>query len=114
MRISDWSSDVCSSDLRGKSSNKSARSETLAIGTYRLKRSLVAGEQRLELIHFPHFASLETDIDARRRLLCVKIRSEERRVGKEGVRKGRSRWSQLNKKKKNIRQSYSHLTIVTR
>src|SRR3546814_9947763 len=70
MRISDWSSDVCSSDLRAP--------ELCAAGLG-LMRALVT--------------------DGPRRLACVDRasprtrRSEERRVGKECVSQCRSRWS---------------------
>src|SRR3546814_7615155 len=79
MRISDWSSDVCSSDLEffpifGNSSHRAA-----------LQAAKVSVEE----------------ISARARSFCAasearnraKRRSEERRVGKECVSTCRSRWS---------------------
>src|SRR3546814_6272518 len=78
MRISDWSSDVCSSDLFGLGAGGVER---FAAG--RLVGQLVGGgnilaHQLLELI-------LDRGI--------VAGRSEERRVGKECVSTCRSRWS---------------------
>src|SRR3546814_17990047 len=99
MRISDWSSDVCSSDLR-----------------------IVAGEGGREFVHHPltkplgylwsglfeereqqptRYAPTETESEAvkdrRTQIECtIKIkllRSEERRGGKECVSTCRSRWA---------------------
>src|SRR3546814_3652868 len=71
MRISDWSSDVCSSDLMGE-----------------LLRAIDAytghAITRLAMQVSPH-------VMARPGELCM--RSEERRVGKECVSTCRSRWS---------------------
>src|SRR3546814_1690948 len=77
MRISDWSSDVCSSDL--------AVLEGLTQGIDRreLPASVFSNEQKL-LINsfFKHPSSI-----------VRQARSEERRVGKECVSTCRSRWS---------------------
>src|SRR3546814_4022761 len=71
MRISDWSSDVCSSDLAGQG---------LAISYH-------AGElAALPPATFDLVTSMEV-------VEHVADRSEERRVGKECVSTGRSRWS---------------------
>src|SRR3546814_1552654 len=92
MRISDWSSDVCSSDLK----------ETMPLGRERLvtfpsglrheiekggksKRQRCRKEQRQE----PSQVAPRTDI----RFVRKNSRSEERRVGKECVSPCRSRWS---------------------
>src|SRR3546814_3465675 len=94
MRISDWSSDVCSSDLRrasppgsGEARLRQAESPTLSPATsHRFLTALHAAETILErLINAPtpeHTGS------------CTSTRSEERRVGKECVSTCRSRWSQ--------------------
>src|SRR3546814_1119073 len=86
MRISDWSSDVCSSDLRSDHDARRAGSKRLgdvargaeaSVGDDRhaeLRRRLDAVEDRGELLRRPD-------------------RSEERRVGKECVSTCRSRWS---------------------
>src|SRR3546814_4998538 len=74
MRISDWSSDVCSSDLK----------------TEPLARFFRFGEQLIEL-PLPIAGNARQKKTARRRSFCT--RSEERRVGKECVSPCRSRWS---------------------
>src|SRR3546814_18111360 len=124
MRISDWSSDVCSSDLLTRHLQAFAN------------RCGLATRQRIPLmgLHVPHFGAaairgqrIETnaadaqhihrtavDIDAldTQRAAVVdfdlvsledaaEFRSEERRVGKECVSRCRSRWSPYHEKKKN-------------
>src|SRR3546814_7408783 len=83
MRISDWSSDVCSSDLvtggAGKAHNTKAQLLQFGqqLGVFQIKLDgLGAGRQR----------GLDPGFTA-------KARSEERRVGKECVSTCRSRWS---------------------
>src|SRR3546814_2656897 len=80
MRISDWSSDVCSSDLRPVRAGQRREIGVLGVG-----QALVA-----ELLH------LVRGEDRRRGGVPVRVagRSEERRVGKECVSTCRSRWSQ--------------------
>src|SRR3546814_9371193 len=79
MRISDWSSDVCSSDLVG-GHHLEVVGEVVAGGTVQGPAVLldVADE-----FHLPHV----------RGALEHQVRSEERRVGKECVSTCRSRWS---------------------
>src|SRR3546814_4777562 len=82
MRISDWSSDVCSSDLIGDEADLGqAGLARFAhhIGNHVVVRVAIGAQMQLG-----------------RRLLpggVVKARSEERRVGKECVSTCRSRWS---------------------
>src|SRR3546814_9414589 len=71
MRISDWSSDVCSSDLR-----RADPAEFLLRGLTLVLHRLGGG--------------LERGLVLRR---LFRFRSEERRVGKECVSTCRSRWS---------------------
>src|SRR3546814_5240444 len=73
MRISDWSSDVCSSDLL-------AAALRHAIGEPQSETRLVSG----------YFVPGRAGVDA---LGALAARSEERRVGKECVSTCRSRWS---------------------
>src|SRR3546814_5779476 len=79
MRISDWSSDVCSSDLMEVCLPPAALPEGVAVSRTPI---------RLPLRHRPA-----------RRIIAMAIkgsfmaRSEERRVGKECVSTCRSRWS---------------------
>src|SRR3546814_10502507 len=70
MRISDWSSDVCSSDLSAKEVGSSQCGD-------RHVSEIVDVDERL-----PHFTDRK-----------CQVRSEERRVGKECVSTCRSRWS---------------------
>src|SRR3546814_17302903 len=98
MRISDWSSDVCSSDL------------TAPFGAEALTDSFVCVFERREFDRFAReHPRLEhkllertlAELDRTRRWMLLLGRSEERRVGKECVSTCRSRWSQNHKKKKN-------------
>src|SRR3546814_2688913 len=84
MRISDWSSDVCSSDLMMTSESGPPRSakpcplrlaDHIADGPHFNARTKIGGEEPIEL----------DEMGAGR--------SEERRVGKECVSTCRSRWS---------------------
>src|SRR3546814_9433214 len=88
MRISDWSSDVCSSDLIatadgeidvavGGAGRERLREQDLLAGVVRDQR--IGETVRVAGDHHIHFA--------------VQARSEERRVGKECVSTCRSRWS---------------------
>src|SRR3546814_14166223 len=114
MRISDWSSDVCSSDLqqRPQFGNGGADRVALlaeqvpenhrivAIGPCRiadfggaLRKGLMDLGRRAARHRHPgkvalHVGDEHRDADRRQAL-----RSEERRVGKECVSTGRSRWS---------------------
>src|SRR3546814_1219552 len=79
MRISDWSSDVCSSDL--------VRGDVLFLP--RLERALFAAPGVAALLE-----RLLPGLGAEERLARLhQLRSEERRVGKECVSTCRSRWS---------------------
>src|SRR3546814_13415276 len=120
MRISDWSSDVCSSDLDLVPEEGDAPGGVLIVRGEKLDRvaahaerpalegGLVAfvleGDQlpddlarvvRLPLGEAERHCRIGFD-----RPYAVKTRSEERRVGKEGVSTCRSRWSPYHKKKK--------------
>src|SRR3546814_9802533 len=90
MRISDWSSDVCSSDLRLR-----ARGAVEAGGHH---RRLGAGHVEQLLHHLLEHRVGLLDRAAGRELDCGEriARSEERRVGKEWVSTCRSRWSPVN------------------
>src|SRR3546814_5853194 len=70
MRISDWSSDVCSSDL-----------------------NLVSGRLLTWLRQKNCFVKVKTNGAVRTKHTAKHSRSEERRVGKECVSTCRSRWS---------------------
>src|SRR3546814_15004259 len=94
MRISDWSSDVCSSDLRyghrvralTGDLDQRQRLEPLAAFKDGSLPILVATDVASRGLHIPevsHVYNWDLPQD----------RSEERRVGKEGVSTCRSRWS---------------------
>src|SRR3546814_11798350 len=79
MRISDWSSDVCSSDLDETHRHRPGRQAAT---------------------HHPRRADHVLDRQRHREVLRGAAgRSEERRVGKECVRTCRSRWSPYHSKK---------------
>src|SRR3546814_5737481 len=101
MRISDWSSDVCSSDLiaqRALSGHAAVVDVALlSASMWLMQRSItqatVEGVQRIPAptraqISNPLVNTYRTQ-DGR----FVSLRSEERRVGKECVSTCRSRWS---------------------
>src|SRR3546814_13420329 len=97
MRISDWSSDVCSSDLVMSSPHiKTCRfpCKDLPIKcSEKLKYLVSFGNSSLSLKVCVGFCSFTFE-NASRKLSAFKCgRSEERRVGKECVSTCRSRWS---------------------
>src|SRR3546814_8795419 len=87
MRISDWSSDVCSSDLHAKARERLAYDEIFA-GQLALMLVRASARRRRGI-------SIQGDGHLRARLklpFAPTGRSEERRVGKECVSTCRSRW----------------------
>src|SRR3546814_16852517 len=82
MRISDWSSDVCSSDLYAQCCQPVPGDPVVGYVTRGRGVSIHRGDcpNLLMLVHEPE---RRPEIDS----------SEERRVGKECVSTGRSRWS---------------------
>src|SRR3546814_2407600 len=90
VRISDWSSDVCSSDLHFRRKSQMVFQDPFSA----LNPRLTVSETLAEVFHV-HRLCPPAEIDARvRRLVAaVGLRSEERRVGKECVSTCRSRWS---------------------
>src|SRR3546814_12577063 len=99
MRISDWSSDVCSSDLRPIHSEETRATVLASMSAVDL---VVVFEEDtpLNLITLlaPHILVKGADYTVER---VVGARSEERRVGKECVSTCRTRWSRNHSKKKN-------------
>src|SRR3546814_9306025 len=77
MRISDWSSDVCSSDLK----NAGERQIVVWSGQ---RRDIADGDADARDVHGGAYS---------RHRPGHRLRSEERRVGKECVSTCRSRWS---------------------
>src|SRR3546814_11540456 len=102
MRISDWSSDVCSSDLV----QRRALTKVLAIrigapasrgippfsGWPRDVRDAVFGDSALIRGGFNFDGQAIADFDAAAVADVARRRSDERRVGKECGRKCRARW----------------------
>src|SRR3546814_16861129 len=128
MRISDWSSDVCSSDLIRHVSDAHAVTPILRIATLGaiaagmspvLERFIRKEPETQVQVH--HFAHEEGMLDMLRRrdvdiayssvakttwgLTFTATRSEERRVGKEGGSTVRTRWAtDPSQKNQDIRQ----------
>src|SRR3546814_6455535 len=89
MRISDWSSDVCSSDLLGNRVTRRHQDFTAHVAAF-FNRSQLIFEVHSGSTRFDHgfhqFEGIQHSAKA--------CRSEERRVGKESVSTCSSRWSQ--------------------
>src|SRR3546814_6251725 len=97
MRISDWSSDVCSSDL-----SKPDNSEIYVIGIgFSREREKIYDEILLsqmkdwdkEIVTLENLVKINSGGGAGITMKDYLLRSEERRVGKECVSTCRSRWS---------------------
>src|SRR3546814_19219911 len=94
MRISDWSSDVCSSDLHGLARTGSHFPQVPPVhlpAHMAIPHGIPLGMLPAQLALQVPSPSTSTDT----------VRSEERRVGKECVSTCRSRWSPYNTKKNN-------------
>src|SRR3546814_20231066 len=111
MRISDWSSDVCSSDLRNASAGdvqggsddgllqRDGGIAQLARVDIRARADELLTNQEI-LWRIDRFDALDPiALQMENRKACG-TRSEERRVGKECVSTCRSRWSPYHYKKK--------------
>src|SRR3546814_11690614 len=101
MRISDWSSDVCSSDLLRQPAGPEDEAGDLGDALLGLQVGedegpLAAHLFRIAVHHFQRRADQRREID----LVDHQQRSEERRVGNECVRKRSSRGSPDHQKKK--------------
>src|SRR3546814_7531231 len=89
MRISDWSSDVCSSDLLQRPNQQSRLAQVVEglMGDY-------ADETSIKVLDTSVDEALQVACELERRgEVDVFVRSAERRVGKECVSTCRSRWS---------------------
>src|SRR3546814_13725567 len=100
MRISDWSSDVCSSDLDGDRLVLAAGGTAVVL----VDRDVSAPDASLvdATWEVDGFADGQDPEDSAMSMAVGDpgTRSEERRVGKEGVSTCRSRWSPYPYKKK--------------
>src|SRR3546814_14704819 len=109
MRISDWSSDVCSSDPHAPGQESA---QIIALEREEEDEDGEGGDDRAghhDFIILHILAAVRGERDGQRVEVLVGeddqrppaiIRSEERRVGKECVSTCRSRWSPYNYKKK--------------
>src|SRR3546814_12272331 len=111
MRISDWSSDVCSSDLRN------GRGSVCRLGLARTVPAVDRAACDLAVdsppaCGKPGLSANEGGRDDIQGAAQGSVRSEERRVGKESVSTGRSRWSPYPYKntKQDRRQSTNIIT----
>src|SRR3546814_12059560 len=100
MRISDWSSDVCSSDLPPGAGERSDANFLPVAFNERLKRPVCGLERAKQAAAFDHFPVVSNETPGRNRqrdlarariahryrVRAADLRSEERRVGKECVR----------------------------
>src|SRR3546814_17152671 len=101
MRISDWSSDVCSSDLlraiivtnRGGAPIRIADVADVVMGEELRTGAATKNGREVVLGTVFMLAGENSRIVARAAAERLEQRSEERRVGKEWVRTCRSRWS---------------------
>src|SRR3546814_12647975 len=101
MRISDWSSDVCSSDLLWTllyDPNTPSLLQGKFGGITQSNTVLYAGMVILAIEHVHMSGFVYRDLKPEN--LMISARSEERRVGKECVSKCRFRWSPYHYKKK--------------
>src|SRR3546814_18980649 len=115
LRISDWSSDVCSSDLNGvdiygkfahpHKCNELLRPRQRWLRAFRLPRAHL--ERQTPDSGLEDRAAATSTLGALGRVTVPAKRSEERRVGKECVSTCRSRWSPYHNNRKN------HIQYVT-
>src|SRR3546814_18030540 len=110
MRISDWSSDVCSSDLAVQPSLDRRQLIDQLTFIFEAKPCPVAEITESDA---GEFAAMQKPVPGQQRILGivafevvhrVEERSEERRVGKECVSTCRSRWSPYHYKKKKCKE----------
>src|SRR3546814_18097084 len=97
MRISDWSSDVCSSDLMGLSLDWDREIATCHPGYYAHQQRLFVEMLEKGLVYRKessvNWDPVDQTVLANEQVIDGKGRSEERSVGKECVSPCRSRWS---------------------
>src|SRR3546814_11049513 len=105
MRISDWSSDVCSSDLPGHGRGGKVPVHAAVLANSTMARALDICDFQVPGQHIGSsivpvalgIAEAKGDVSGRDIITALavgsEIRSEERRVGKECVSTCRSRWS---------------------
>src|SRR3546814_15427585 len=98
MRISDWSSDVCSSDLLDLSGDEVQQDRTRfgnVLETFvfsELLKHTTTADDDYRLMYYRDADKFEVDIVIENAAGYLVCRSEERRVGKACVSTCRSRW----------------------
>src|SRR3546814_17176829 len=98
MRISDWSSDVCSSDLNARATvHRPGYMDYIGVLRFDAKGMPVAEQRFLGLYTSSAYNRRPWEIP----LVRERHRSDARRVGKECVRPFRSRWSPYHSQKTN-------------
>src|SRR3546814_1421552 len=100
MRISDWSSDVCSSDLPSGHVQPLPRQTLIPESRDPFANLYLVFDHSISNVRLLYSAAAMTIPENITRLHDGEERSEERRVGKECVSTCRSRWSPYHKKKK--------------
>src|SRR3546814_13100674 len=95
MRISDWSSDVCSSDLLCAAlSACDSKAKPMGQSLASINNTEITVHQlNAELTQLGNTQQATSHKDVLDALIARELRSEERRVGKECVSTCRSRWS---------------------
>src|SRR3546814_17480329 len=101
MRISDWSSDVCSSDLLRDIAVANRFVENLDHEPWVSDPTGKPEKSSMRFVVLLHHASSSppSTVEPINAAIAPTIRSEERRVGKECVSPCRSRWSPYHSKK---------------
>src|SRR3546814_20068305 len=100
MRMSDWSSDVCSSDLQGAAGCAVHIGRDVELPHQRDGGGVAPAGRDLRAEQDAGPLRLDQDVDKPLDVVRVADRSEERRVGKECVSTCRSRGSPYTSKKK--------------
>src|SRR3546814_16301464 len=106
MRISDWSSDVCSSDLGNCAFAPNSADRFAALAAQMLIARVEIGGPRGQTFPFTYQDLISNTLGALYNPFAY--RSEERRVGTECVGTCRSRWSPYHSKKKNRANDARH------
>src|SRR3546814_15055611 len=101
MRISDWSSDVCSSDLHGQLVGIPSNILSRSGGNIGIGFAIPINQARSVMSQLIEHGSVQRGRIGVGGQDVTPDRSEARRVGKEGVSMGRYRWSRSHKQKKN-------------
>src|SRR3546814_18888578 len=129
MRISDWSSDVCSSDLSTRAVRRSATSG-LRQASARISKDRPPSLLTIEMLamaliasntdclpcstapNIPCISAMRAFVFSSTRAMMTSSRSEERRVGKECVSTCRYRWSTCHKKKNDLKSEQQYQQYI--